>query len=79
MLQDAKSQIQDKPNNGCDVASCDGSRSETAGLSHEAFAVWFGEQGPRNEEKPVPPQEKKSITRAELHAALLAWIKSSQG
>ena len=80
MLQDAKNLIQDKLNNGCDVAFCDGSRSDTAGLSHAGFAVWFGEYDPRNEEKPIPPREKHSITIGQNCVQhCWRWIKSSQG
>ena len=80
MLQDAKNQIQDKLNNGCDVAFCDGSRSDTAGLSHARFAVWFGEYDPRNEEKPIPPREQIFITIGQNCVRhCWRWIKSSQG
>ena len=41
--------------------------------------MWFGEQDTRNEEKPIPLQEKQSITRAELRAALLALDKKQPG
>ena len=80
MLQDAKNQIQDKLNNGCDVAFCDGSRSDTTGLSHAGFAVWFGEYDPRNEEKAIARREKHSITIGQNCVRLCwRWIKSSQG
>ena len=43
------------------------------------FAVWYGDRDPRNDEKPVPGEEKQSITRAELHAVILALDKKKPG
>ena len=50
MLPDAKTQIENKLNEGWDVVYCNGSRKQTAGLSDAGFAVWFGDCGPHNDE-----------------------------
>ena len=79
MLPDAVNQIQRNLNHGWDVAFCYGSHKQTSGLSHAGFSVWSREGDPRNEDKPVPVNEKHPVTRAELRAALLALAKKQPG
>ena len=76
---DAKNQIQGKLNDGWDVVYCDGLRKQTVGLSHASFAVWFRDKDPCNDEKPVPPEERQSVARAELHAVILPLDKKEPG
>ena len=47
----------------------DGPKSETGRLDHVVYAVWFLDGDFRNVTRTVPPQERQSITRAELRAA----------
>ena len=41
--------------------------------------MWCGDRDPCNDEKPVPQEEKQSITRVELHAVILALDKKKPG
>ena len=75
MLPDAKNRIQCKLIDGLDVACCDGSHKQTAGLSHMGFAVWFGDCDLCNDECPGPPEEQQSTTKAKLRVSMLALDK----
>ena len=76
---DMRNEIQHKVNDGWDVAYCDGSREETAGVLRAGFSVWCGGTDPRNGEGAVPSAEKQTITRAELRRASLALTKKQPG
>ena len=50
----------------------DGSRTETAGVSHAGYGVWYSAGNPRNVRAAVPAPEKQTIGRAELRGVLAA-------
>ena len=47
---------------GCDVVFVDGSKDARHGVHYAGYGVWFGDHAEKNECRPVPAEERHSIT-----------------
>ena len=72
LLPEKQREIDQKLKDGWDVCYTDGSRTETAGVSHAGYGVWYSAGNPRNVRAAVPAHEKQTIGRAELRGVLAA-------
>ena len=72
LLPEKQREIDQKLKDGWEVCYTDGSRTETAGVSHAGYGVWYSTGNPRNVRAAVPAHEKQTIGRAELRGVLAA-------
>ena len=72
LLPEKQREIDQKLKDGWEVCYTDGSRTETAGVSHAGYGVWYSAGNPRNVRAAVPAHEKQTIGRAELRGVLAA-------